>query len=111
MYRAICRRAFVCAVLFAWSVATSESADTSTAKVSVYFSPNGGCTDAITNAIASAKQSIHVQAYSFTSAPIAKSLVDAHRRGVNVKVILDSPTKRKVFICHIPQEYGCSGAD
>jgi phosphatidylserine/phosphatidylglycerophosphate/cardiolipin synthase-like enzyme len=30
-----------------------------------------------------------VQAYSFTSAPIAKALVDAHRRGVEVKVILD----------------------
>jgi phosphatidylserine/phosphatidylglycerophosphate/cardiolipin synthase-like enzyme len=30
-----------------------------------------------------------VQAYSFTSAPIAKALVDAHRRGVKVTVILD----------------------
>ena len=30
-----------------------------------------------------------VQAYSFTSAPIAKALVDAQRRGVKVQVILD----------------------
>ena len=30
-----------------------------------------------------------VQAYSFTSAPIAKALVDAKRRGVDVRVILD----------------------
>lgn len=30
-----------------------------------------------------------VQAYSFTSAPIAKALVDAHKRGVDVRVILD----------------------
>jgi phosphatidylserine/phosphatidylglycerophosphate/cardiolipin synthase-like enzyme len=29
------------------------------------------------------------QAYSFTSAPIAKALVDAHRRGVKVQIILD----------------------
>jgi phosphatidylserine/phosphatidylglycerophosphate/cardiolipin synthase-like enzyme len=30
-----------------------------------------------------------VQAYSFTSAPIAKAVVDAKKRGVNVQVILD----------------------
>jgi len=32
---------------------------------------------------------IFVQAYSFTSAPIAKALVNAHKRGVKVEVILD----------------------
>ncbi len=32
---------------------------------------------------------MHVQAYSFTSVPIAQALVDAHRRGVSVEVILD----------------------
>jgi phosphatidylserine/phosphatidylglycerophosphate/cardiolipin synthase-like enzyme len=30
-----------------------------------------------------------VQAYSFTSAPIAKALLDAHRRGVKADVMLD----------------------
>lgn len=30
-----------------------------------------------------------VQAYSSTSAPIAKTIVDAHKRGVKVQVILD----------------------
>jgi phosphatidylserine/phosphatidylglycerophosphate/cardiolipin synthase-like enzyme len=35
------------------------------------------------------KQSILVQAYSFTSVPIAKALVAAKQRGVDVKVILD----------------------
>jgi phosphatidylserine/phosphatidylglycerophosphate/cardiolipin synthase-like enzyme len=32
---------------------------------------------------------VRVQAYSFTSAPIAKALVDAKRRGVDVVVVLD----------------------
>jgi phosphatidylserine/phosphatidylglycerophosphate/cardiolipin synthase-like enzyme len=41
------------------------------------------------DALSGAKNSVLVQAYSFTSAPIAKALVDAHRRGVDVKVILD----------------------
>ena len=30
-----------------------------------------------------------MQAYSFTSAPIAKAVADAHRRGIKVRVILD----------------------
>jgi phosphatidylserine/phosphatidylglycerophosphate/cardiolipin synthase-like enzyme len=47
---------------------------------SVYFSPNGGCTDAIVKEIGNAKSEILVQAYSFTSTPIAKSLLEAHKR-------------------------------
>lgn len=56
----------------------------------VYFSPHGGCTDAIVRAITAAKESIYVQAYSFTSQPIAEALVAAQRRGVKVSAILDS---------------------
>jgi phosphatidylserine/phosphatidylglycerophosphate/cardiolipin synthase-like enzyme len=55
----------------------------------VYFSPNGHCTQAIIQELDKAKTSILMQAYSFTSAPIAKSLLEAHKRGVKVEVILD----------------------
>ncbi|PKN69049.1 MAG: phospholipase D family protein [Deltaproteobacteria bacterium HGW-Deltaproteobacteria-12] len=55
----------------------------------VYFSPNGGCTKAIVNEITNAKSEIYIQAYSFTSAPIAKALVEAHKRGNKVEAILD----------------------
>jgi phosphatidylserine/phosphatidylglycerophosphate/cardiolipin synthase-like enzyme len=57
--------------------------------IQVYFSPDGGCTSAIKKALGQARQEILVQAYSFTSAPIAKALLEAHKRGVNVQVILD----------------------
>jgi len=57
--------------------------------ISVYFSPDGGCTEAIVGAISSAKQSVFVQAAQFTSSPIARALVAAHQRGVDVRVILD----------------------
>jgi phosphatidylserine/phosphatidylglycerophosphate/cardiolipin synthase-like enzyme len=57
--------------------------------IQLYFSPNGGCTDAIVRTLNSSKKSIHVQAYSFTSAPIAKALTDAHKRGVKTFVLLD----------------------
>ena len=57
--------------------------------IEVYFSPHGGCTDAVIRELNKAKSTIRVQAYSFTSAPIAKALLDAHKNGVKVEVILD----------------------
>jgi phosphatidylserine/phosphatidylglycerophosphate/cardiolipin synthase-like enzyme len=63
----------------------------------VYFSPDGGCTEAIVNEIRHAKSEIYVQAYSFTSVPIAKALVDAHKRGIKVEVILDKSQKKERY--------------
>jgi len=40
---------------------------------------------------------VRVQAYSFTSAPIAKALVDAHKRGVSVEVILDRSQRTEKY--------------
>ena len=61
--------------------------------VELHFSPKGGCTAAIVEEIAAAQQSILVQAYSFTSEPIADALLAAHQRNVRVEVILDSSKK------------------
>lgn len=58
-------------------------------EVTVFFSPKGGCTGAVVDALGRAKSSVLVQAYSFTNAAIARALVDAHRRGVKVQMILD----------------------
>ena len=55
----------------------------------VCFTPKQDCTDLIVDTIATAKKTLLVQAYSFTSAPIAKAVVDARKRGVDVRVILD----------------------
>lgn len=59
------------------------------APTQVYFSPNGGGTEAIVEALGKAKAQILVQAYSFTSKEIAKALVEAHKRGVKTEIILD----------------------
>ena len=40
---------------------------------------------------------ILVQAYSLTSAPIAKALLDAHKRGVQVQVILDKSQRTEKY--------------
>ena len=58
--------------------------------VQVYFSPRGGATEAVVRAFDHATNAILIQAYSFTSAPIAQALVSAKRRGVEVRVLLDS---------------------
>ena len=56
----------------------------------MYFSPRGGATEALIREVNAATQQILVQAYSFTSAPIAKALVDAHTRGVQILAVLDT---------------------
>jgi phosphatidylserine/phosphatidylglycerophosphate/cardiolipin synthase-like enzyme len=58
-------------------------------EIEVFFSPKGGCTEAIVKELAKAKTSIRIQAYYFTSAPIAKAVVDANRNGIDTIVILD----------------------
>ena len=44
-----------------------------------------------------ATATVLVQAYSFTSAPIAKALLDAHKRGVRVQVILDRSQRTEKY--------------
>jgi phosphatidylserine/phosphatidylglycerophosphate/cardiolipin synthase-like enzyme len=60
------------------------STTTTPSAVTVCFTPGGNCTNAIVKTLGDAKRTILVQAYSFTSAPIAKALLDAHQRGVQV---------------------------
>src|ERR1035437_1991992 len=67
------------------------------ASVEVYFSPKGGATEACVAAIASAKTTINVQAYSFTSEPIAAALVAAKKRGMTVAVILDDSQRTEKY--------------
>jgi len=57
--------------------------------IEVFFSPKGGCTGSIVKNLDQAKSNVLVQAYSFTSVPIAEALVKVYKRGVRVEVILD----------------------
>ena len=74
----------ICSIV---SLTIIQAKETTTCKV--FFSPRGYCTDAVIKEINKAKSSIFVMAYSFTSAPIAKTLLDAKKRGVKVEVIID----------------------
>lgn len=61
--------------------------------VDVRFSPKGGCTDAVIAELNRAQATIRIQAYSFTSAPIAKALIEARKRGVRVEALLDKSNR------------------
>jgi phosphatidylserine/phosphatidylglycerophosphate/cardiolipin synthase-like enzyme len=83
-------RAFVLALWTTTSLA--RASDTQ-----VFFSPAGGCTEAVVSNLNHARSNVLVQAYSFTSAPIAKAIVDAKKRGVNVQVILDKSQRTEKY--------------
>ena len=65
--------------------------------IEVYFSPHGGCTAAVVREIGEAQKTLLVQAYSFTSAPIADAVAEAHRRGVAVAVLLDKSQRTEKY--------------
>ena len=77
--------------------AQQEVSQTSLPPIQVYFSPKGGCTEAVVKELDAAKETVFVQAYSFTSTPIAKALLAAHKRGVKVEVILDKSQKTEKY--------------
>jgi phosphatidylserine/phosphatidylglycerophosphate/cardiolipin synthase-like enzyme len=80
----------LCGLLMGLAGATIHAeAPFSPARVAVYFSPNGGASDAVVRELNMAKTQVLMQAYSFTSAPIAKALVEAHKRGVKILAVLD----------------------
>ncbi len=72
---------------------TTEPRSSPGAVLDVYFSPNGGCTQAVVRELTAATASVRIQAYSFTSAPIAQAVVEARRRGVAIEVVLDKSNR------------------
>jgi len=68
-----------------------------TGTLDVYFSPNGGATEAIIKEIDLAKKEILIQAYSFTSKPIAKALVGARKRGIKIEAVLDKSQRKEKY--------------
>ena len=80
---------FVVFLMSSLSPMAQAGALEATGTVDPYFSPKGGCSAAIVKEINDAKTEILVQAYSFSSKPIARALVDAKKRGVRIEIVLD----------------------
>jgi len=92
----ICLCVFTLALWIALSPTITLPQETSPT-IEVYFSPHGGCTEAIIRELNKAQSTVLVQAYSFTSAPIAKALLNAHKRGIKVEVILDKSQRTQKY--------------
>ncbi len=91
----------------ATGVAPSDAGGGGDAQFTIYFSPRGGCTSAIVAFIHSAKKSIRVSAYSFSSTPIVNALLEQHQDGIDVEVILDksdvgSTQLQNLVAAHVP---------
>lgn len=57
--------------------------------IGIYFSPNGGCEQQVIYWIDKANSSIYIMIYSFTLDSISESLIDAHDRGVEIKIVFE----------------------
>lgn len=72
----------------------SAGATMAAASVDVGFSPEGSAQQLVIRTLREANESIRLMGYSFTSPEIVKSLVDARRRGVDVKIVIDENGNR-----------------
>lgn len=71
----------------------------------VGFSPRGGATKLIIEAIEEARQEILIASYSFTSYEVCEALIKARRREISIKVIADHSNKNNLILKHL-QPYG-----
>lgn len=67
------------------------------------FSPWDDIEGAVVASLRAARQQVLVQAFSFTSRPIARALVEAKRRGVDVRVTADAAETQRLDGGRIPE--------
>lgn len=60
-----------------------------TGVIEVAFSPSGGAEDLVVKTLDSARHEIRLMAYSFTNPRIVRALLNAHRRRVDVALVVD----------------------
>lgn len=75
-------------ILLLYAIVTTSTCALST-KVDVFFSPDDNIEKKLINYIKGAKHTIHAAVYMITSANIAKALIEAKKREVDVQVITD----------------------
>jgi len=63
----------------------------------VYFTPGNKATSAIVEQVHQARNLLHIQAYMFTSPPIAEAVVAAHKRGVQIIAVLDPSQQSDLY--------------
>ncbi len=88
-------RFLLLALLFLLFAGCGEQKEIGYQKILVFFSPNGGAEKGVIKVINNAHREIVVAMFSFTNKNIARALVNARKRGVNVRVILDRRSSKR----------------
>lgn len=70
------------------------AASTASPRIEVAFSPEAGAEALVQRVIASAEHTLRLAGYSFTSPSVVKALMEAERRGVDVRIVLDDRGNR-----------------
>lgn len=74
--------------LCGFSGAASAQASPAT-RLEVAFSPREGAEDLVLKVLGTARRSLRIAAYSFTSPAVAKAVVASKKRGVDVMIVVD----------------------
>lgn len=82
------------AVALLTGCASPSAPSPGTEHVEVAFSPEAGAQTLVLNTLNSAQRSVRLAGYSFTSPEVVSSLIEAHKRGVAVKVLVDDRGNR-----------------
>ncbi len=80
---------FLIALCFAAAVAGAQNVTKVSSDVEIGFEPEGSGIHVVLDAIGAAKSSIEMAAYEFTDKTVADALIQAHRAGVAVRVVID----------------------
>lgn len=82
------------AIIFATTLALISWTVQAQGTIEVAFSPDARAEQLVLKTIDSSKSTIRMAAYSFTSPTVAKSLLNAKRRGVDIKIVVDEKGNR-----------------
>ena len=87
----------LCAILALLVLSCIGAAAVRAEIVRIWTTPENDATQGVIDQMGSAKQSIDLQMFSFTSQRIAKAAIDAHKRGVKVRILLDDGQANSKF--------------
>jgi len=93
-YGKLVRASFLCLPLLSSLPFPADAGISTSPDIQVGFSPEGTGRLLVLNTIGSAQQSIRMMAYSFTDPDVMKALIDAHQRGVDIKIVIDEKGNR-----------------
>lgn len=75
----------------------SDPSATRCVQVRACFSPDRECAPLILNEIAQAKKEILIMAYAVGSVAIARALIDAHKAGIKVELLIDKAGREEGY--------------